>query len=124
MTEWFYLSGTVRDGVGGATRDTRRGIYPQHMLGFLPYAGSLNLDVEPEVLAGLLATRYDFAVTYAGTLRPMWHAFTPDQQPCMVQWHEKMPEGVAEVFAPAHLRSTFSLSNGDTFTVRLARGVG
>lgn len=123
MTESFYLLGTVRDGVGGASRDTRHGIYPQHMLGFLPYAGSLNLDVEPDDFAVLLGTGYDFAVHYAGTDRPMWHAFTVDMQPCMVQWHEKMPEGVAEIFAPVHLRSNFGLSNGDVFKFSLARTV-
>lgn len=120
MCERLKFTGTVRDGVGGAARDTRAGIYLPDMLGFTPYVGSLNLDVWPSDHAKVLAHRYDFAVHYAGTQRPMWHAFTADGQPCMVQWHEQMPPNVLEVFSPHHLHSRFGLTNGSPVTITLA----
>jgi hypothetical protein len=82
------------------------------MLGFTPYEGSLNLAVTADVLPALFRCRYDFAVHYAGTHRPMWHAKTADGEPCMVQWHSGMPANVLEVFSPHHLRSRFGLTNG------------
>ncbi len=120
MCERFKFVGTVRDGVGGAARDTRKGIYLPDMLGFDPYPGSLNLDVWPTDHAKVLAHPFDFAVHYASTRRFMWHAFTADGHPCMVQWHEKMPVNVLEIFAPHHLRSRFGLANGTPVTIRLA----
>jgi CTP-dependent riboflavin kinase len=120
MCERFEFVGTVRDGVGGAARDTRAGIYLPDMLGFAPYPGSLNLDVQAAVLPALFEHQYAFAVQYAGTHRPMWHAFTADGQPCMIQWHSGMPKNVLEVFSPHHLRSRFGLTNGTPVTIRLA----
>jgi CTP-dependent riboflavin kinase len=120
MCERYEFVGTVRDGVGGAARDTRRGIYLPDMLGFTPYEGSLNLDVQPTVVPRLHTFRFDFAVHYAGTRRPMWRAFTADGQPCVVQWHEQMPENVVEIFSPHHLRSRFGLTNGWPVRITLA----
>lgn len=120
MRETFEFVGTVRDGIGGAARDTARGIYLPEMLGFTPYQGSLNLDVTADVLPDLFRYRYDFAVHYAGTHRPMWQATTDDGEPCMVQWHSGMPANVLEVFSPHHLRSRFGLTNGSPVRIRLA----
>jgi len=117
MWDTFQFVGTVRDGIGGATRDTKAGIYPAELLGFTPYAGSLNLNVQPEDLHRLKQVRYDFAVHYAGTIRPMWHAYIADTDPCVIQWHPKMPDNVVEIFSPNHLRSRLMLGNGDTLTV-------
>jgi CTP-dependent riboflavin kinase len=117
MGDMFHFVGTVRDGVGGASRDTQRGIYPPELLGFTPYAGSLNLNVEPEDLHRLKQVRYDFAVHYAGTIRPMWHAYIANTYPCVIQWHSEMPDNVIEIFAVNHLRSWLMLINGDALPV-------
>jgi len=120
MCDRYEFVGTVRDGVGGAARDTRAGIYHPDLLGFTPYEGSLNLDVRADVVSTLRGYQPDFSVYHAGTQRLMWHATTADGHPCMAQWHEQMPANVVEVFSPHHLRSRFGLANGTPVTITLA----
>lgn len=120
MCKRYRFTGTVRDGTGSAAREVERGLYPPALLGFEPYAGSLNLDVTAAIIAEVRRHPHDFSVYHAGIQRLMWAATTADGHPCIVQWHAGMPAHVVEVFSPHHLRSRFGLTNGWPVTITLA----
>jgi CTP-dependent riboflavin kinase len=112
--------GNVRDGIGGASRDVAAGVYPSSLLGFAPAVGSLNLDADTGVPAQLRAIRRPLVVHYAGTAREMWPAtLAVNGWPVWVQWHRNMPQGVVELFAEQHLRSSLGLRNGDPIRVNV-----
>ena len=112
--------GNVRDGIGGASRDVAAGVYPASLLGFNPATGSLNIEVEDGLPSQLRAIRKPVIVNYAGTAREMWQgSLAVNGWPVWVQWHRNMPQGVVELFAEQHLRSSLGLRNGDPIRVNV-----
>jgi CTP-dependent riboflavin kinase len=110
--------GTVQDGVGGASVDVGNGEYADDPFGFVPFAGTLNLEVEAGVVAELGAP--DWVKDLNGEVLWFWFGSIVDGERVLVMWPKRCPLDEArfvELFAANPLRKKYGLRNGDKVAV-------
>jgi len=115
----MIFSGTVTDGVGGASRDVRRGEYADDPFDFAPFPGTLNLAVEPNVVADL--GKPDWVKYFNDEELWFWFGSLDDGERVLVMWPARCAVADArfvELFAENGLREKYGLQNGDMVTVR------
>lgn len=107
------MIGAVQAGFGAAQRDVRNNVYPEFVLGFTAYPGTLNV----RTAAGALAEfgRPDKILTGPECPLWLWRASINDVDAWVM--HPARPPALAdstlaEVLAPVNLRAHLGLVNG------------
>lgn len=111
MAEVTSLTGVVRSGIGMASQD----MGPWVGLPFVPYPGTLNVELGEDVVDEFLRT-----VTTCAHYRRRWYPYrmgTLNGVPVAVT-DSQTEFGQVEVIAPVRLRD-LPLSNGETVTILL-----
>jgi CTP-dependent riboflavin kinase len=114
----MMFSGVVSDGVGGASRDVTSGEYANDPFDFLPFPGTLNLEVESKVVADL--GEPDWVKYFNGEELWFWFAHIEDDERVLVMWAKRCAIEDArfvELFAENGLREKYGLNNGDRVAV-------
>ena len=114
----MMFSGVVSDGVGGASRDVTSGEYANDPFGFLPFPGTLNLEVESNVVEDL--GKPDWTKYFNGEELWFWFASLDDGERVLVMWPARCAVADArfvELFSEHGMREKYGLKNGDTVTV-------
>ena len=112
------FSGRVMDGLGGANVDVTNGEYEDEPFGFVPFPGTLNLEVKPGVVADL--GEPDWVKQLHDDELWFWFASLVDGERVVIVWPARGPledARVVELFAENGLRDVYGFGNGDTVTV-------
>lgn len=129
-SEVTELTGTVAPGEGEGAYYMSQDFYQrgfEELVGFSPFPGTLNLEVEGSDLDTLRALRNREALEIPQVKTPertfggvtVYPAEVEDRQAAIIFPHRTRHERVLEVIAPDKLRDELDLSDGDELTVRV-----
>lgn len=122
------LKGTIKDGLGeGKFYMLQEGYKSQFekVLGFTPYPGTLNLDVDKTLVPSFLSTKRQLPISGFTTKERTFgglqcYRIVLDKQKTaalIIPDRTTHSFDTVEIIAPVHLRSTLKLNNGDELAI-------